>query len=1027
MASTNVFDLEAIRTAKSAPMNISYSSNEWNPPASQPSIGIGNGTQQPSSNLYDPTHSTQGLEGAVTSSLLNGVPNSLHPNSQIHALNTQSQSPQPTSTVPNVLPMPYGLSGNSPQANNTPSGQVENISNSRIQEPAIATHVRDNSPFPGHHIALATAGSLPVPQSTSAGIMNTPGGLRLAFEAPVTDTNTSKMAQVVVQPGTVGESEQYLPKIEGLLDELANKAADARTLFHGGQYDKCSNNLAEVKARLKAIADIGVESLATVVDYQQNKLPSHEARQPAQSTRAFDTNVQQSPKLTPEKEQRLYNAALFSGVQTSPGCKKRPISTDMLGLPAKSLRGDLAGAQPMRQGASEMSKSHSRQSSDNTPQPMFTPASNSPVFEFHPVSSQQRTLDLAAGTPSASQAQAPFFEPQVFIGNNGTDEPAQSTQALLANLKPDVAGDAQANLLPRSRGNSVSTTSTSFANTHTENTPQELPISPDPLQFAIKQHSFGQGEQWSDPKASLGESNKETATPLFHTPHETNAPEENNPLMSSIPITTGTDTNVDESWENVAQLDRAGSSELPNELRKRLDDVFHEFLNSLCSNLDATDDRGEPIHQTLMPKKMARLDESPDFRPFKFRIQAFTNAFQSELQKRGIHEGICSIKKIKQYLWTQPFISRFNEDGKKAKSKGNHIWNIEAKKLPEGGWVFRTFSPKIAGASSKVAHVNERWTWNLRIWDPQASSSSIKVVYSANTLPSWMHWEDNEKVLTGIPQSTSQSGEVSVTALYVHLGQLHRLEHSFFLQVLPQSEPTVPVPDSGRGMEAQAPRSLEPEQQATSDKRSMLPSSATNNSSMINLPLPNRGMPETPFERESIKYEVVEPSRAPDVLSSVPFPFTPPVYMDKHVQHMSLNQGILAQNPEGITPNQPYNMATNNLYAGQGMSGMPQPSPLDQTAVFVGNQALKEGSTPGAGQPLPQNLMSHDPLRATQLWNMIERRQQDQVSSLMLTIPSRRPSFSMNEHPGQGTPISNMPHDIRATLPQINHNTSSGP
>jgi hypothetical protein len=47
--------------------------------------------------------------------------------------------------------------------------------------------------------------------------------------------------------------------------------------------------------------------------------------------------------------------------------------------------------------------------------------------------------------------------------------------------------------------------------------------------------------------------------------------------------------------------------------------------------VDATDSKGEPIHQTLMAKKMQRLDESPDFRPFKFRIQAFTLAFLDEV------------------------------------------------------------------------------------------------------------------------------------------------------------------------------------------------------------------------------------------------------------------------------------------------------------------------------------------------------------------------------------------------------------
>ena len=54
-------------------------------------------------------------------------------------------------------------------------------------------------------------------------------------------------------------------------------------------------------------------------------------------------------------------------------------------------------------------------------------------------------------------------------------------------------------------------------------------------------------------------------------------------------------------------------------------------LNRSSHVVDATDSKGEPIHQTLMAKKMQRLDESPDFRPFKFRIQAFTLAFLEEV------------------------------------------------------------------------------------------------------------------------------------------------------------------------------------------------------------------------------------------------------------------------------------------------------------------------------------------------------------------------------------------------------------
>lgn len=55
-------------------------------------------------------------------------------------------------------------------------------------------------------------------------------------------------------------------------------------------------------------------------------------------------------------------------------------------------------------------------------------------------------------------------------------------------------------------------------------------------------------------------------------------------------------------------------------------------IDSICYIVDFHDAKGELLHQALMPKKMAKLDESPDFRPFKFRIQAFTNAFAEEVR-----------------------------------------------------------------------------------------------------------------------------------------------------------------------------------------------------------------------------------------------------------------------------------------------------------------------------------------------------------------------------------------------------------
>lgn len=129
-----------------------------------------------------------------------------------------------------------------------------------------------------------------------------------------------------------------------------------------------------------------------------------------------------------------------------------------------------------------------------------------------------------------------------------------------------------------------------------------------------------------------------------------------------------------------------GLAGMDDEMNQRLDPVFTEFLEETCSDckctllydgqliadrvsftVDATDAKGEAIHQTLMAKKMEKLDASTDFRPFKFRIQAFTNAFAEKLASVGLHEDEVSVRRVRQYLWAQPFISRFNDDGKKSK------------------------------------------------------------------------------------------------------------------------------------------------------------------------------------------------------------------------------------------------------------------------------------------------------------------------------------------------------------------------
>ncbi|KAA1469455.1 hypothetical protein DENSPDRAFT_772513 [Dentipellis sp. KUC8613] len=240
------------------------------------------------------------------------------------------------------------------------------------------------------------------------------------------------------------------------------------------------------------------------------------------------------------------------------------------------------------------------------------------------------------------------------------------------------------------------------------------------------------------------------------------------------------------SVENFSAQTAGGhGNEVPQEYRAEVDRIFFEFLNKTCSNLDATDAKGEPIHQTLMAKKMQRLDESPDFRPFKFRIQAFTNAFLEELAKQGYPEDKIPMKKIRNYLWNSSYISRFNEDGKKAKSKGNHIWNIEAKKAPEGGWIFRPFHRRLAGLPPGVAYVGLRWSWTPRIWDPQASRSNLPVQYTSPSLPSWLSWQDD--TLSGIPTPDSQSSDVTVEARFMQDGQEEFLSQTVHINIAPMS------------------------------------------------------------------------------------------------------------------------------------------------------------------------------------------------------------------------------------------------
>ncbi|WFD27453.1 hypothetical protein MNAN1_002450 [Malassezia nana] len=764
-----------------------------------------------------------------------------------------------------------------------------------------------------------------------------------------------------------------LHEIGTIIDELASTAADARVHFHGGQFDKCSEKVESLKKMIKRIGEIGVMSI------------NHASEQHSCSS---SNGPGVGSPVSPDHKKQLFSAALFSVAADGHETKKRRImANQMPELPMKALRGPSLATRARSR--SDLSDIPLRLSHLENKWPASTLVS--PTFQSNPFDFQ-----MSPACPGQNQ---PTRSSTFSFSETSNSQPVLSSTPS-ENVIPVVLEQAQvippAVSLPASPPSAVPSAKTmsSLAQITEEHSDVNvLPSSSMALKLALEQPS---SDSWhSDRNGQVLSS------------HNDSIDNSNASFLDS----------ADDGWEGFSTMDRAagGATELSAELRVLYDKIFHDFLNCLCSNLEAKDERGELIHQTLMPKKMARLDESPDFRPFKFRIQAFTNAFQAELQRQGLGEEDSSMRKVKPYLWTHPYISRFNEDGKKAKSKGNHIWNVEARRLPGGGWEFFTFTPKIAGAASKVAYVGEPWSWNLRIWDPQASSSNIKVVYSANTLPRWLHWEEDENVLTGIPQDPTDSCEVSVTALYVQFGQLHRLEHSFFLKVLPSN-----VESRSNGEMPSTISDVPPTQQAVEMRASQT------------APAPALAMGMSGPQFEMQKHEVVEPSHASDVLSSIPFPFTPPVYMDKA-------PGPFQFDPSLLHRQQPSTPAPSSAFAGS--------ATRPQTVVFINNTGSHGVATPmpsttnvhtsptapmpvavsseSAVSSVPHVMQGAEPSSMIQMWNEIERRQQEQASSLMLLMPQRPQAFSLNEHPGQSTPMSNMPSDISASLPSLNPNPSN--
>ena len=164
---------------------------------------------------------------------------------------------------------------------------------------------------------------------------------------------------------------------------------------------------------------------------------------------------------------------------------------------------------------------------------------------------------------------------------------------------------------------------------------------------------------------------------------------------------------------------------IDKELRVKLDRILLSFLEKICSDETIADNMGNKIHLHFSERhKNSKTFKEGLYIPFRFRIQALVNAFQDEVKRSGILPDDENLPKIiKEYLWSNRFIKRFNEENKKLKIKGNHIWMVEAANTIRGRWIFREYTRKFLTEPPVVAVVGQRFVYGPKIWDPEMSGT----------------------------------------------------------------------------------------------------------------------------------------------------------------------------------------------------------------------------------------------------------------------------------------------------------------
>lgn len=862
-----------------------------------------------------------------------------------------------------------------------------------------------------------------------------------------------------------------IAQIGVLLDEVVSLASNARELFRKGNHGPSSMCLTELSRSLNKIGELGTQSLAQIQQGQQplqnangNVLQSHGQPQASHHQQQSTSGLSGSTS----QEHSLSDLAASSGLSSvqlppeSPGIRKRPPNPKDE-LPIKTMRGqqgvpiDPPAAPPSAPPATSIDHGGVPNGTFN-----FEPPKSAPPPMTHtnsaPLVPQLKSLGPSTLGPNSAQVQSQgWHDPGAGTSSHtGISAPPQagpmmsSRQAPLHSSATSVPGSAAVAMPPHSLPTSPQT---HLTHVRTRSLLDEAFIASQQGGHGLINGSPNLGGLIEDDESHLqGDSGAQTPEETWSPSHDLEDPI--GALAHKAPIAPESQQNISGDIKAAQVMSLKGAIDAPDmpgrgpipplatNIQERLDALFYRFLRYVCSNIDCADSNGEGIHQTLMPKRMSRLNHSEDFRPFKFRIQAFVNRWQEEVYKSGISEEQCSPKRLRQYLWTQPYISRFNEDGRKAKSKGNHVWIVEGRKLSDEEWEFQRFERKIVGPSDKVAQPGTPWIWLLRVWDPQMSATSIKPTFSVLSKPIWLDFNDSEdsveKSLSGTPEDGSPGGLVSVSAQCLHAnGTLQNLEISFELTVASSGT------SDGRVM-----MSADRQEVATSHKRlestgssfPHMPSSrgltgGPHVNGQFNMPLlpiasqplggpmlnasgatssiPPQSMmsfaPQGPTPLTSTGVTMPPaPQDASQFFASMNYPFTPPdAFTSQPAMFFTDGNGDSpmplaeeASAPLDRAPVQthgqhqstvPVNAGAASAAAEAAAASSAALRSLEEQVASFTQQPLNSAPVPATATPMEP----HDQVQRAQVRAMIERMQREQTASLSLKLPSERRKSSV--------------------------------